>query len=275
MVYETILVEKKGATMVITLNRPEKLNAMNGQMLEEIDQVLAELRRDTATRFVILTGAGRAFTAGADMGPRGAPPADTTQAVSEQQRLLQVAREQDMVQMAAHDRIRSYLNLEQITIAAVNGYCLGAGLVFATESDFIIAAEDALLGIPEANTGIFYTWGSSARLSRLIGPMWAKHMIMTCENVTGKQAVSIGLAVQAVPNDKLMDAAWELVDKIASKGPLAIRLTKKLVNAYTATGRGDLYVVEPELVGHLYVSGDPDEGGRAFREKRPPKFSGM
>ena len=275
MVYETILVEKKGATMVITLNRPEKLNAMNGQMLEEIDQVLAELRRDTATRFVILTGAGRAFTAGADMGPRGAPPADTTQAVSEQQRLLQVAREQDMVQMAAHDRIRSYLNLEQITIAAVNGYCLGAGLVFATESDFIIAAEDALLGIPEANTGIFYTWGSSARLSRLVGPMWAKHMIMTCENVTGKQAVSIGLAVQAVPNDKLMDAAWELVDKIASKGPLAIRLTKKLVNAYTATGRGDLYVVEPELVGHLYVSGDPDEGGRAFREKRPPKFSGI
>ena len=275
MAYETILVEKKGATMVITLNRPEKLNAMNGQMLEEIDQVLAELRRDTATRFVILTGAGRAFTAGADMGPRGAPPADTTQAVSEQQRLLQVAREQDMVQMAAHDRIRSYLNLEQITIAAVNGYCLGAGLVFATESDFIIAAEDALLGIPEANTGIFYTWGSSARLSRLVGPMWAKHMIMTSENVTGKQAVSIGLAVQAVPNDKLMDAAWELVDKIASKGPLAIRLTKKLVNAYTATGRGDLYVVEPELVGHLYVSGDPDEGGRAFREKRPPKFSGI
>jgi len=275
MAYETILVEKKGATMVITLNRPEKLNAMNGQMLEEIDQVLAELRRDTATRFVILTGAGRAFTAGADMGPRGAPPADTTQAVPEQQRLLQVAREQDMVQMAAHDRIRSYLNLEQITIAAVNGYCLGAGLVFATESDFIIAAEDALLGIPEANTGIFYTWGSSARLSRLVGPMWAKHMIMTSENVTGKQAVSIGLAVQAVPNDKLMDAAWELVDKIASKGPLAIRLTKKLVNAYTATGRGDLYVVEPELVGHLYVSGDPDEGGRAFREKRPPKFSGI
>ena len=275
MAYETILVEKKGATMVITLNRPEKLNAMNGQMLEEIDQVLAELRRDTATRFVILTGAGRAFTAGADMGPRGAPPADTTQAVSEQQRLLQVAREQDMVQMAAHDRIRSYLNLEQITIAAVNGYCLGAGLVFATESDFIIAAEDALLGIPEANTGIFYTWGSSARLSRLVGPMWAKNMIMTSENVTGKQAVSIGLAVQAVPNDKLMDAAWELVDKIASKGPLAIRLTKKLVNAYTATGRGDLYVVEPELVGHLYVSGDPEEGGRAFREKRPPKFSGM
>ncbi len=275
MAYETILVEKKDITTVITLNRPEKLNAVNAQMLEEISQVLAELRTDTATRFVILTGAGKAFSSGADMGPRGAVPRAEKQGVAQEQRLLQMAREQDVAQMAAHDRIRTYLNLEQVTIAAVNGYCLGAGLVFAMESDFIIAAEDALLGVPETNTGVFYTWGSSARLSRLVGPMWAKHMIMTCENITGKQAASIGLAVQAVPNDKLMDAAWELVDKIASKAPLATRLTKKLVNAYTASGRGDLYVVEPELVGHLYVSGDPQEGGRAFREKRPPKFSGM
>ncbi len=280
MAYETILVEKKGATTVVTLNRPEKLNAVNGQMLEEIDQVLAELRQDTATRFVILTGAGRAFSAGADLGGRGPTPAETVpaeaaQAASQQQRLLQMARQQDLAQMAAHDRIRTYLNLEQVTIAAVNGYCLGAGLVFAMESDFIIAAEDALLGIPETNIGVFYTWGSSARLSRLVGPMWAKHMIMTCENVTAEQALSIGLAVQVVPADKLMDAAFEMVDRIASKAPLATRLTKKLVNAYTAAGRGDLYVLEPELVGHLYVSGEPEEGGRAFREKRPPKFSGM
>ena len=274
MAYETILVEKKGITTVVTLNRPEKLNAMNGQMMAEIDQVLAELRTDVTTRFVILTGAGRAFSSGADISGRGAVPPDAAPAVPQQQRLLQTARQQDIVQMAAHDRIRSYLNLEQVTIAAISGYCLGAGLVFALESDFIIAAEDALFGIPETNVGIFYTWGSSARLSRLVGPMWAKHMIMTCENVTAEQALQIGLAVQVVPSDRLMDAAWELVDKIASKGPLAIRLTKKLVNAYTASGRGDLYVVEPELVGHLYVSGDPDEGGRAFGERRPPKFGG-
>ena len=100
MAYETILVEKKGATTVVTLNRPEKLNAVNGQMLEEIDQVLAELRQDTATRFVILTGAGRAFSAGADLGGRGPTPAETVpaeaaQAASQQQRLLQMARQQD------------------------------------------------------------------------------------------------------------------------------------------------------------------------------------
>ena len=265
MAYETILVEKKGATTVVTLNRPEKLNAMNGQMLNELTQLMAELRGDTSTRFLVLTGAGRAFSAGVDMSGRGATPPEAAKAVSQEQRLGQIA---------SHDMIRSYLNLEQVTIAAVNGYCLGSGLVFMMESDFIITAEDALLGIPETNMGIFYTWGSSARLSRLVGPVWAKHMIMTCENVTAEQAVRIGLSNQVVPNDKLMDAAWELIDKIASKSPMAIRLTKKLVNAYTAAGRADLFVLEPELVEHMHASGDSIEGARAFREKRPPQFGG-
>lgn len=265
MAYESILVERKGVTTVVTLNRSEKLNAINAQMLSEITQLLAELRGDTTTRFVILTGAGRAFSAGADMGARGATPSEAAQAIS---------REQRLVQMASHDMMRSYQNLEQVTIAAVNGYCLGAGLVFAIESDFIIASQDALLGVPETNVGVFYTWGASARLSRLVGPIWAKHLIMTCENVTAEQALSIGLVNQVVPNDKLMDAAWELVDKIASKSPLAVRLTKKLVNAYTAAGRGDLYVVEPELVERIHISGDPLEGARAFKEKRQPRFTG-
>jgi enoyl-CoA hydratase len=200
------------------------------------------------------------------MASRGDLPPEAAQAVALEQRL---------VQMASHDMMRSYQNLEQVTIATVNGYCLGAGLVFIIESDFIIAAEDALFGIPETNMGVFFTWGACARLSRLVGPVWAKHMVMTCENVTAEQALSIGLVNQVVPNSALMDAARELVDKIASKSPLAIRLTKKLVNAYTAAGRGDLCVVEPELVERIYLSGDPIEGARPFKEKRPPKFGGM
>jgi len=266
MAYETLLVEKKGITTVVTMNRPEKLNAMNGQMLAEITQVLAELRGDTSTRFVILAGAGRAFSAGADISGRGSAPAGASLLAAEEQRLAQIA---------AHDMMRSYQNLEQVTIAAVHGYCLGAGLVFVLESDFAIAAEDALLGIPETNVGVFYTWGSSARLTRLVGPRWAKHIIMTCENVGAEQALSIGLVNQVVPGDRLMDAAWGLVDKIAGRSPLAIRLTKKLVNAYSAAGRADLYVVEPELVERIHVSGDPGEGARAFKERRPPKFSKM
>ena len=266
MNYEEISVEKTGNTTIVTLNRPEKLNAMNTRMLEEINRLLAELRKDLSTRFIILTGAGKSFSSGVDMGPRSAMPNDAIQAMSREQRLIQIE---------AHDMIRSYLNLEQVTIAAVNGYCLGAGLVFTIESDFIIAAESALLGIPEANVGVFYTWGSCARLARLVGPMWAKRMVMTCENITAEQALQIGLVNQVVPDDRLMDAARELTAKIASKSPLAVRLTKKLVNAYTAAGQGDLYLVEPELVERIHISGDPLEGARAFREKRPPQFDGM
>ena len=266
MAYETIVVEKKEKTMIVTLNRPDKLNAMNPQMLQEINQVLTELRQDTNTRFVILKGEGSCFSSGADMGARRGSSPEEIQAIASEMRLIQ---------NAAHDMIRTYLNLEQVTISLVHGYCLGAGLVFVIESDFIIAAENALMGVPETNVGVFYTWGSSGRLSRLVGPLWAKQLIMTCENITAQQALQIGLANQVVPEDKLMDTAWELIDKIGSKSPLATRLTKKLVNAYTATGRADLFVVEPELVERITLSGDPMEGGKAFMEKRKPKFKGM
>jgi enoyl-CoA hydratase/carnithine racemase len=262
MNYETLIVERAEPVVTVTLNRPAKLNAVNKQMLEELAQVVAELRGDTATRFVILTGAGRAFSAGADLGQgregsaEGPPP----------------HVEGRLGQLASHDLIRNLQNLEQVTIAAVNGYCLGAGLVFAMVCDFIIVAQDAQLGVPETNVGIFYTWGSSARLSRLVGPLWAKDMIMTCENVSGEQAVAIGLANRVVPPGQLMAAARETVDKIAGKSPIAVRLTKKLVNAATAPGPGDVFLVEPELVERNYLSGDPSEGGRAFMEKRTPKF---
>ena len=264
MSYQTLLVEKTPPLVIVTLNRPAKLNAVNGQMLQELPQLLAELRTDTAIRFVIFTGAGRAFSSGADLSQRGDEQPQEGAPSYEGARLGQ---------LAAHDTIRSLQNLEQVTIAAVNGYCLGAGLVFAMACDFIIAAQDALLGVPEANVGIFYTWGSSARLSRLVGPMRAKEMIMTCENVSAEQALSIGLVNKVVPLEKLMEAAREMVDKIASKSPLAIRLTKKLVNAASAPGQGDVYLVEPELVERSSLTGDQAEGARAFRERRPPRFT--
>jgi enoyl-CoA hydratase/carnithine racemase len=139
--------------------------------------------------------------------------------------------------------------------------------------DFIIGAQDAVFGVPEANVGIFFVWGASARLNRLVGPIRAKEMIMTCENVTAEQALSIGLACKVVPREKLMEAAQEMVNTIADKSPIAIRLTKKLVNAASAPGHGDVYLVEPELVELAHLSGHPAEGGRAFRERRQPRFT--
>ena len=264
MSYQTLLVEKTPPIVTVTLNRPEKLNAMNAQMLQELTQVLAELRTDTATRFVIFTGAGRAFSAGADLGQRG------VEQPQEERPNYEGAR---LAQLAAHDMIRSLQNLEQVTIAAVNSYCLGAGLVVAMVCDFIIAAEDALFGVPETNVGTFFTWGASARLNRLVGPIRAKEMIMTCENVTAEQALAMGLANRVVPREKLMEAAREMVDKIAGKSPLSVRLTKKLVNAASTPGQGDVYMVEPELVERVSVSGHPAEGAQAFRERRQPRFT--
>lgn len=178
------------------------------------------------------------------------------------------------MQLSCHDMIRSLQNLEQVTIAAVNGYCLGAGLAWIIACDFIIAAEDALFGIPEPNIGLFFTWGSSARLSRLVGPIRAKEIIMTCENVTAEQALAMGLATEVVPREKLVQAAREMVDKIAGKSPLAVRITKKLVNAASTPGPGDVYVIEPELVERFNIEGHLAEGARAFIERRPPKFPG-
>ena len=264
MSYETLLVEATPPLVTVTLNRPAKLNAMNALMLQELSQVLAELRSNTAIRFVIFAGAGRAFSAGADLSQRGDSRSADASRAHEGARLSQ---------LAAHDMIRSLQNLEQISIAAVQGYCLGAGLVWSMTCDFTIAAEDAFFGIPETNVGVFYTWGASARLTALVGPMKAKEMIMTCENVTAEEAVSIGLATKAVPPKMLMDTAREMVDKMASKSPLAIRLTKKLVNAASSPGRGEVYLVEPELVERIHISGDPAEGAQAFRERRPPRFT--
>lgn len=265
MNYKTLIVEKAAPVVTVTLNRPAKLNAVNNQMLAELLRLFANLKKDTAVRFVLFTGAGRAFSSGADLSGEGdARPRDLSRQ-STQGRLRQ---------LVGHDMMRNLENLEQVTIALINGYALGAALSLIMACDFRIAAEEALLGIPETNVGIFYTWGSTPRLTRLVGPAKAKEMIMTCDNLTAQEAMAIGLVNKVVPKDKLMDAAHELVGKIASKGPLSIRITKKIVNAASAPTIGDIFVCEPELVERMYLSGEPAEGARAFRERRSPRFSG-
>ena len=264
MAYQTLLVEKAPPLLTVTLNRPDKLNAMNGQMLEELPQLFAELREDIDTKFVIFTGAGRAFTAGADLSDARRPLGGA-----------EAAHTARLAQLRRHDFFRTLESLEQITIAAVNGVSLGAGLVLAMGCDFRIASTNDRFGVPESNVGVFFTWGSTPRLVSLIGPSYAKEIIMTCDMIDAEEAFRIGLVNKVVSPEQLMGAVHDLASKIGSKAPLAIRMTKKLVNAAAAPGIGDLYPCEPELVERLYLSQDTAEGTIAFREKRQPRFTGL
>jgi enoyl-CoA hydratase/carnithine racemase len=265
MSYDTLDVAKDGPVATVTLDRPDRLNAINGTMLQDFERLFRSLRSDRETRFVIFTGAGRSFSAGADLGGASDTAETNNVPLSELMRYLQ---------LEGHDFVRSLENLEQITISAINGHALGAGLVIAMASDFRIAASDAQLGVPEANVGIFFTWGCTPRLTRLIGPAKAKEMIMTCEPIDAAEASRIGLVNKVVPSDELMTAARELATTIGARAPLAVRMTKKIVNAASAANFGDLYTCEPELVERLYLSDDPIEGITAFLEKRTPEFSG-
>lgn len=265
MEYQNILVERAEPVVNITLNRPKKLNAMNSELVAELFHLFGELRMDTTIRYITFTGAGRAFSSGADISGRGG------QAPSDPFEYYNSARQ---AQFQGHDFMRLLENLEQITIAAINGYALGAGLCIPIGCDFRIASENAIFGVPETGIGIFYTWGATPRLTALIGPAWAKEMIITNDQYDTEKALAIGLVHKVVPHEKLMEAVRELIDKIETKGRLATRIAKKMINAASAPNIGDIYICEPELVERLYLSEEPGEGGRSFAERRPPKFTG-
>jgi enoyl-CoA hydratase/carnithine racemase len=262
MKYQTIIVEKEDDLVTVTFNRPAILNALNRQMMLEMKDLLDGLRADLQTRFVIFTGSGRAFSAGVEF---------SKQAMQERYADSKLSNER-LWQFFGHDFMRAMENLEQITIAAVNGAASGAGLCLAMNCDFRILSEKAFFSIPETALGIFFTWGATPRLTCLIGPAKAKEMIMTCEPVEAQEALRIGLANRVVPHDSLMSASIELVRKIRSRGPLAIRICKKQINAASLARMSDLYPLEPELVEYIMLSGQAEEGARAFIEKRVPQF---
>ena len=258
MAYETLLIERKAHLVTVTLNRPEKMNTINEQMIRELLAFFTEMRSDPEARLIIFAARGNLFSAGADMSI-----------------LEQLCRDPSLPrqgQLLGHEFMRTLENLEQVTIAAVNGPAAGAGMSLTMACDFRIASVKAGFSVPEAAVGVFFTWGCTPRLAALVGPSKAKELIMTCDMIDAREALQIGLVNQVVPEEELMAACLNMADKISKRSPLAIRMTKKITNAATASGFGDLYLCEPELVERIYVSGHPEEGVRAFIEKRPPKF---
>ena len=253
-----VLVERDEARRVALLrfNRPKQLNALNGQVMDELCDALEALDRDDDIRVIVVTGSDRAFAAGADIGEMAAAsPID----------MLRTNR------IAQWDRVR---RISKPVIAAVAGWCLGGGCELAMALDLIVAAESARFGQPEINLGVIPGAGGTQRLTRAVGKSVAMEMVLTGEPIDAREAHRLGLVARVVPNELLIEDSLALAAKIASKSPLALRLAKEAVNAAYEMSLTDALAHERRLFYLLFASQDQKEGMAAFLEKREPDFSG-
>ena len=256
MAYETLLVETDGAVGVITLNRPEALNALNAKLCGELSSQLALWESDPAIGCVVITGAGRAFAAGADikeMAPRS---------------YMDVYKG-DM--FAAFEHALS--SFRKPIIAAVNGFALGGGCELAMACDFILASEAAKFGQPEINLGVMPGIGGTQRLTRFVGKSKAMEMCLTGRMMDAAEAERAGLVSRVLPAEKLMEEAKAAARKIASQSQPIAMMTKEAVNAAYETTLRQGVMFERRLFHSMFATRDQKEGMSAFVEKRPAKFS--
>ena len=256
MTYSTIIYEKKDGIAKITLNRPKVLNAISTQVLRELQEALNEIANDETVGIVVLTGTGRAFSAGVDINNIDEGGQGNTE--TDRKRL-------------ALDVIKSIEDLEKPVIAAVNGYCVTGALELATACDLIVASENAIFGDTHARWGLTPTWGGSQRLPRIIGPMKAKEMVFTCDMLTAKEAQQIGLVNRVVAPEKLDEAVQELASKILANSQTSIRIQKSLMNrGLRLDYASGLRMAEAESPG---VTSDSESRLQSFKNKAWDKSS--
>ena len=241
--YEHFVVEKAQQIATITLHRPEKRNPINVEMLMEFESILLELRDDAASRVVILTGSGNSFCAGADLSiVKGVTDA------AQKQRIFAQARNQ---RIRLINRIFTMLeNLEQVSIAAINGYAIGGGWGLALACDFRLAVPGAQFWFPEVDLGVPLSLGSSARLVSMVGAGRAKEIILLCSRHRAEELLSWGMLRQIVPPEQLMYAAHELATKLLAKHPRAVTGSKLTVNALTEVAAREFAHLLPEIFIH-------------------------
>ncbi len=256
--YETIRLEQSGEVLTVALNRPN-LNLFNDQMMEELISVWHSLRNNTSLRFVILTAVGDHFTAGIDLKEIKDPSEFTPE----------LARRG---QLAGHELMRSLESVEQVTIAALRGVVVGAGMAVAMACDFRIMTEESTLVVPETMIGTYFTWGCTPRLVRMVGASKAMEIIMIAEPISAQEAYRLNLVNRVVPGDSLEASTRDFIAKISQRSPTCVRITKKIALGASMEGFGNMFICEPELMQILAYSGETEEGVRAFQEKRSPKF---
>jgi enoyl-CoA hydratase len=256
--YKTLIYEKKENIGLLTLNRPEKMNAISQELTAELSLLLDEIENDDELRVIVITGAGdKAFMAGADINEL-------------------VDRDARLGRRVSRERQEIFLRIENLhvpVIAAVNGYALGGGLELALACSIRICSEKAQFGAPEVKLGIIPGDGGTQRLPRLIGQGRAMEMIITGDFIDAQEAYRIGLVNKVFPPEKLKEEAMELAKKIASRPPLAVRYAKEAVNRSQEDSVSG-FALESYLHALSCTTEDKKEGVSAFLEKRKGKFKG-
>jgi enoyl-CoA hydratase len=259
MEYKNIRFEKDGVTAIVTIDRPKVLNALNHETIGELHDCFDNIAADSSILCVIITGGGeKSFVAGADIGELAALDALGGKALCDRGQALMAKIEK----------------LPQPVIAAINGFALGGGCELAMACDIRIAGENARIGQPEVSLGIIPGYGGTQRLARLVGRGKAKQMILTGDHVNAAEAHRIGLVDEVFPAAELMSKVKELAQKIASKGPLAIRAAKEAINIGLDVDLESGSKLEGSLFAAICATADKAEGTKAFLEKRKAEFKG-
>lgn len=260
MAYETILIDRKPeGYVIITLNRPDKLNALNIQLIRELQQAATEIGNDDTIHGVIITGSGeKAFAAGADIAELNQLDGTTGEEYSRNGQMAFSALER----------------MNKPVIAAVNGFALGGGCELAMACHIRLASEKARFGQPEVNLGIIPGFGGTQRLTRLVGIARSIEYNLTGDMIDAHTAERIGLANHVHPADQLMEKAEEMMKKMLAKGPIAIRKTLAAVQAAPDMDLDEGLALEANLFGECCGTQDFKEGTGAFLEKRPAGFTG-
>jgi len=257
MGYETLQVSKEGALGIITLDRPQAMNALSSKLVKELVSVLTEFEADDQVRCLVIAGSEKAFSAGADIDEMAGMTA------------VQMAMSEHFFPL--WDKVGNY---PKPIVGALSGYVLGGGLELAMSLDVLVASETTQLGQPEINIGVMPGGGGTQRLTRAVGKYKAMEMVLTGKRIGAEEAKTLGLVSRVVPKESYLEEAKKVAIEIASKSPVAVKMAKMSVNKAFETTLSEGVDFEREVFYLLFASEDSKEGMKAFMEKRKPEFKG-
>lgn len=256
MIYTSILVETRGRVALITLHRPQALNALNNQLMHELMDALDTFDKDDKVGSMVITGNEKAFAAGAD---------------------IKEMADKTIHEMMSNDHIAAFGRIRTIRkpiIAAVSGWALGGGCEIALSCDMIIASDSAKFGLPEVTIGVIPGAGGTQRLVRAVGKAIAMEMILNNRTLTAQEALQYGLVNRVVPIADYLNEALKLAEEIALRAPLAVRAAKRAINHSYESFLKDGLDEEKQIFYNLFGTDDQKEGMKAFVEKRKPNWTG-